>query len=379
MKAKIKMCLGMNYLVNYNEEKLMNREGECLHAGNFLQDAGDLGRREKKARFADLIERNPQTIRSGTSVVLEFAPGERLPNNDLIDIARDIMDGIGFGSQPYLVYRHDDTLHQHMHIISTKVKPDGNLIPESFIGVRLLQPAARAVEKKYHLAVKSLERQPGHNPREKIQYGKTETWQALSDTVQYVVENYRYRSIAELNAALRLYNLTVKGGAPGTKTHEHRGLLYQVLSDDGKPRNAPIKASKLPFSPTLKNLEPRFAANRELVVSEVNTVRFTLEDILKTKPATAEVFLGQLRRNRLAASPTHDRNGQITDLHVIDLSSKTVLTSVDLGGSYTAVAIRERLGFEPFLSPGRQREQGLQHSLEQTRAVKQKPNRGLHL
>lgn len=371
MRAKLNMNQGMNYLVNYNEEKVTNREAECLYAGNFLQDASDLTRKEKKDRFAGLIELNPQTIRPGATLVVEFAPGERLPNNDLIDIARDLMDGIGFSGQPYLVYRHDDTHHQHMHIISTKIKSDGDRIPESFIGVRHVQPTARRLEKKYNLALESPEGQPRHNPQEKIQYGKTATWQAVSDTLQYVLENYHYRSVPELNAALRLYNLTVKGGAPGTRLHEHGGLIYQILDEQGKPRNKPMKASKLPFKPTLKNLEPRFAANGSLSADEVSNVRYTLEDIFKNKPATTENFLDQLRLNRLAAVPAFGAKGELADLHFVDLSSKRVLSASDLGSSYTAAAMRERLGFDPFVRTAER--------LEQSQQKTQSLRRGLHL
>lgn len=371
MRAKLNMNQGMNYLVNYNEEKVTKKEAECLYAGNFLQDAGDLTTKEKKARFAGLIELNPQTIRPGTTLVVEFAPGERLPKSDLIDIACDLMDGIGFGEQPFLVYRHDDTHHQHMHIISTKVKSDGDLIPESFIGVRLLQPTARRLEKKYDLALESPEDQPRHNPREKIQYGKTATWQAVSDTLQYVLENYHYRNVAELDAALRLYNLTVKGGAPGTRMHEHGGLIYQILDEQGKPRNKPMKASKLPFKATLKNLEPRFAANRSISADEVSNVRYTLEEIFQNKPATTENFHDQLRRNRLAVVPVSGLKGEMADLHFVDLSTKRVLSVADLGSGYTAAAMRDRLGFDPLVRSGER--------IEQSQQKTQSLRRGLHL
>jgi hypothetical protein len=389
MKAKIRMCVGMNDLIYYNEEKLSHHEAECLYAGNFLKDAGDLTIREKKDRFANLIDLNPQTRRAATSLVVEFPPGERLGKADLIDIARELMEGVGFGNQPYLVYRHDDTAHQHLHVISTKIKSDGDRIPESFIGVRRLQPSAREIEKRYHLATETAANQTRHNPREKIQYGKTPTWQALADTLQYVMENYRYRSVAELNAALRLYNLTVKDGAPGTRLKEHGGLLYQVLGDDGKPRNAPIKASDLPLKPTLKNLEPYFAAGNNRSITDLNYARQTLEEALRSKPAGPGQLLDRLRRNRLAAVPTFDRRHAITDLHFIDLSTKTVLTTADLGNNYTAPAIRDRLGFEPFLTPSQQQTLNQKKTLDQTRQQtgsqeqktvrEQKPDHGLEL
>ena len=351
MKASINMNLGFNYLLYYNEEKIANQEAECIYAGNFLKDAKDLTIKEKKTRIADLTALNPQTHRSAVSIVLEFAPGEKHPDDKLIDITRDIMEAVGFGSQPYLLYRHDDTFHQHMHIASTKIRPNGDRIPESFIGATRLQPAVREMERKYNLARFSPTDMPRHDPREKIQYGKNLTWQAISDTVKYVVENYRFRSLGELNAILRLYNLTAKAGSPGTLTHEHRGLLYQVLGEDGRPRNKPIKASNLPFKPTLKNLEPRFEANNTLSPTDINYTKWILDDAIRAKPTTPQEFLDRLRQNHLAAIPTFDPRGAPTDLHLVDLSAKTTFTITDLGSNYSAPAIQARLGFQPFIKP----------------------------
>lgn len=401
MRARIRTCVGMHNIFYYNEKKVADREAECIYAGNFLQDPEQLTRHDKKQRFEEQLLLNQQTRRSAVSVVLEFAPGEKLEKDDLIDIARDIMQGIGYERQPYLVYRHDDTAHQHLHIISTKIRHDGNRIPESFIGVRLLQPARKAAEEKYGLAKTTAKGQKRHDPREKVQYGKEQTWQAMADTLKYVVETYRYRSLQELNAVLSLYNLTVKGGRKGTRLNDHRGLIYQVIDETGKVRNAPVKASDFDFKPTLDNLEKRFSAN---TAQHLNAHRphTALDHVIDSQPQTHAQFADLLRRNRLAlippnaqqtpanppiptnsptpnasrmpAAPQTVANQPTPDLFVVDLTTNTVLTPADLGNDYTATAIRQRLGFDPFTRTP------MENNIRNTETQQLKPQhkRGLH-
>jgi uncharacterized protein YijF (DUF1287 family) len=44
------------------------------------------------------------------------------------------MEKIGFGEQPYLIYKHEDAGHPHIHIVSTTIKADGSRINTHNIG-----------------------------------------------------------------------------------------------------------------------------------------------------------------------------------------------------------------------------------------------------
>jgi type IV secretory pathway VirD2 relaxase len=38
------------------------------------------------------------------------------------------MERMGYGEQPYLVYRHEDTKHPHLHIVSVNVDSSGQKV-----------------------------------------------------------------------------------------------------------------------------------------------------------------------------------------------------------------------------------------------------------
>jgi hypothetical protein len=358
--------VGTENLLYYNETKVSKNEAQCIYAGNFVKDAVDLSPREKRKHFRERSELNQRTTSNGISLLLEFAPGKALDQDTLIDIAWDCMREIGYGSQPYLVYRHDDTSYQHLHVVTTNIRHDGTRIPDHYIGEYLIQPARQAIMEKYGLDNRPSAALKRHDPREKIQYGKAFTRQAMADTLQYVLDNYRYRSLGELNAALRLYNLKVISGAPDSWLYRNRGLMYQITNEHGKVMNAPIKASDFHFRPTLDNLEKRFATHI-LQPSDIGRTQRALDEAMRSVPASVDQFTDQLRRNRLAAVPFYDRQGALKDLFFVDLASKQVLSPNDLGKPYDPAAIRQALGFDPFLKPTQEKQQQRQKTQEQKR------------
>lgn len=45
--------------------------------------------------------------------------------DELTDFARELMTGMGYARQPYFVYYHHDTENNHVHILSTRIQPNG--------------------------------------------------------------------------------------------------------------------------------------------------------------------------------------------------------------------------------------------------------------
>ncbi len=51
--------------------------------------------------------------------------GRVMSPEELTDFARELMNGMGYARQPYFVYAHHDTDNNHVHILSTRIKPNG--------------------------------------------------------------------------------------------------------------------------------------------------------------------------------------------------------------------------------------------------------------
>ena len=57
-----------------------------------------------------------------------------------------------------------------------------------------------------------------------------------------VLKTYKYTSLPELNAVLKLYNVMADRCSENSMVYQNRGLLYCILDDNGKPVGVPIKA-----------------------------------------------------------------------------------------------------------------------------------------
>jgi len=336
---------GIDTKLYYNEQKVKAKQAECIYAGNFLQDAADLTLDDKRKRFSDALELNQAASNTGIHFTLQFAPGEMFSKDKLIAITASYLQRSGYGDQPYLVYHHTDTSIPHVHIITITVRPDGSNIPTHLAGLRFSEPARKAVELEFDLIKASghkrpLDRKPG--PARRVEYGKLPSEEAIADALQYILNNFRYRSIDELNAILSLYNLTVKTGRPGSRLHKYGGLLYQIL-ENGKGRGAPVKASSLPFKPTLKYLKAKFAEYKTPDPIAIRDTRLALDSVLRENPSGHEHFKDALRRNYLAVP--NDLPSKVTpdDLLLINLEHRAVHSIKELDKDYDLLSIRQKL------------------------------------
>lgn len=128
MVAVIKTGHSIHRILNYNENKVNEGAAECILATNYAMDVENLSFTYKLNRLLKQAELNENVSRNSIHVSLNFDPSEQLSKEQLNEIADTYMQKIGFGEQPYLVYRHADAGHPHIHIVSVKVRADGSRI-----------------------------------------------------------------------------------------------------------------------------------------------------------------------------------------------------------------------------------------------------------
>jgi hypothetical protein len=326
-----------NYLtiLNYNENKLEEKKGECIYAGNFLKNADELTLADKRERFDNIVVLNNRVRYKGMHATLNFDRNERLSQEKLIRIAKEYMERVGFGDQPYLVYQHFDAGHPHLHIVSISIRHDGSHIHNSRIGADLSNPARIAIEKKFGLInVKEQgNKEEGISislPAQKIQYGKLPTKTAIHNTLNYVFENYKFRSLPELNAILRLYNLRADGGKPGSRLHQHRGLIYVILDEKGKKIGVPQKASSFDFQPTLGWLEKKFYDNLALDPVHLKRVQAAINSLLRRGLTNREEFAQALMKAKVQVVGPNESADFLQDIHFVDLRGMQVVAETDL-------------------------------------------------
>ena len=102
----------------YNQKKVDKGEGEII--GKRLIANTSPKQVDKNLK---VLSNNSRVTKPVFHVSLSFAAEEKskLNNEKLVEISKEYMERMGYGKQPYIIYRHDDTAHPHVHILSTRV------------------------------------------------------------------------------------------------------------------------------------------------------------------------------------------------------------------------------------------------------------------
>lgn len=349
MVAKITVPQSVRRALNYNEQKVKQGKAECLHAENFLKEAAQMSFHEKLERFV----RNTELNKSKTNTLhisLNFDTSDKITSERMLEVARAYMGKIGFGNQPYLVYRHHDAGHDHCHIVTTNIRDDGKRIDTFNIGKRYSEPARKKIEEEFGLTRAESKGQMKPDKMvfaERIEYGKSESKRSITNVLDAVIDVYKYSSLHELNAVLRLFNVEADRGKEGSRTHEKRGLHYRILDEKGNKIGVPIKASSIYSKPTLNYLEQRFVENALLKQADKLSVQTAINWTLAQKPSSMKEFTDQLRCENIDVVLRQSKGGQLYGITYVDHGTKCVFNGSDLGKQYAAKGVQEQLRESP--------------------------------
>lgn len=347
MVVRITVPASIKRALNYNEQKAREGLAKCIYAHNFLQDADCLNFYAKLLRFEKLISLNKRASTNTVHISLNFAAHENLNKEKLVEIARVYMEKIGFNKQPYLVYEHYDAAHPHVHIVTTSIQKNSKRISIHNLGKNESSLARKEIEIEFGL-VKAEEQRRNQTEKivpidvQKIIYGKSPTKRAISNVLNAVLSKYKYATLAELNAVLKLYNMVADKGAPGSKIEQNHGLVYRVLDANGDKTGVPIKASSISGRPTLRYLEKKFAENETLKQPFKKSVSSSIDWVLLARHKSLASFQKALEKEKITLVTRQNAQGIIYGLTYIDHSSKTVFNGSDIGKQYSAKAILEK-------------------------------------
>ena len=374
MVAVIKAGHSMHRIFNYNENKVKEGVAQCIGAENYPLNADEMGTKMKLNFLLKCIGLNENVQRNSVHISLNFDTSETaMPDEKMMEIAKAYMQKIGFGQQPFLVYRHHDAGHPHLHVVTTNIQADGSTINLHHLGIRKSEPARKEIEKMFSL-VEANSRQKKEvfqlKPIDvrKVQYGRTDTRRAITNVLDAVLEKYRYTSLPELNAVLRQYNVMADRGSESSRTFKSGGLVYRVLDEQGNPIGVPIKASDIYSRPTLKILETKFRVNEAKRLPHKARVKNAIDMALFGKKGLAiEALVAVLKKQGIDTVLRKNEEGLLYGITYVDHPTQCIFNGSALGKQYSAKAIQERClpqsvpgqDLRP-LHPDRERDMGLQ-------------------
>lgn len=340
MVANIRTGATVGGALRYNEEKVNRRQAEVLFWNRMLDPfdtAGRMSHERCMASFEPFLRANRRTTNTVFHVSLNPSPEDRLTDEQLGEIAREYMERMGYGEQPYIVFKHGDIAREHLHVVSLRVDSTGRKISDSHEYDRSMS-ILRALEQKYglHPSIKDRELQNREGLR-KVDYKKGDVKQQVSSTVRSCLRHYRCASFGEWRTLLEAFNVSAEERTGTIEGRDYAGMIYGALTDDGYGIGTPFKSSRIGKDVGYEALQ-RYYERSKTALKEPGTLdelRGKIADSMARSSSRAE-FCERLHDTGVDAVFRLNAAGRIYGVTFIDHEQGIVANGSLLGRSFSA-------------------------------------------
>ena len=336
MIAKISATENLGGALGYNFKKVEKEEASILLTQGLYQNKE--GTYTMAEVFADMQAVIPEKCRTKKMVFhcsLNPHPDEKLSDETLTQIAKEYMEELGYGKQPYIVFKHNDITREHIHIVSLRVDGEGKKINDRF-EKRRSKKITDALERKYNLIPSSKVSEKAVTETPKVDTTKGNIKEQVASVVRTVLKHYRFYSLGELNAILSAYNLAVEEVKTEFRGKKYDGLVYVPTDDKGDKASTPIHASDIGRGVGYTAILNRIQKSKQTVKPLIPTIRNKVLQTMRTSPKTEEELRQRLEEQSLRVFIRKNESGRIYGITFIDDKEGVALNGSRLGKGYAA-------------------------------------------
>ena len=341
MIAKISSTANLGGALGYNFKKVRQEEATVLLANGLYQNQD--GKYSMEQVLSDMRQLIPDKCRTKNTVFhcsLNPHPDEKLSDERLVQIAKEYMEALGYGKQPYIVFKHNDIAREHIHIVSLRVDSKGRKINDKYEG-RRSKKITDALEKKYNLIPSSKVSEKPTTETPKIDATQGNVKEQVSNTVRSVLKHYSFCSLGELNAILSRYTLAVEEVKTEYRGKRYDGLVYVPTDDKGNKVSMPIHASDIGRGVGYAAIQNKMQKSKEAVKPLIPSVRRKVLEVMRTSPGTEERLRQRLEEQGLRVVIRKNESGRIYGITFIYDEKGIALNGSRLGKGYAAKKFNE--------------------------------------
>ena len=338
MVAKISIGSSLYGALSYNGMKMNRDEGRVLGANKIILPAdGNIDIARMVENFNLFMPKMGRTKKPVLHISLNPHPDDKLTEQQYEILAREYLEKLGFGEQPYIIYKHMDIDRHHIHIVTVNVNEQGKRLNQDFL-FRRSKKITTELEEKYNLHKAQREKISPDTPIRKID-PSGDIKRQVANTVKMVGMRYKFQTIGEYNAILSLYNVRCEPTDGKVNGREYHGLVYFATDDSGKTIATPFKASRLGKFASRTAIDGRFERAKEKI--DVAPTKRKVTDVIAHSIDKAD-FIAKLKERNIDVVLRYTEEGRIYGVMFIDHNTMTVLNGSRLGKEFSANAINER-------------------------------------
>ncbi len=345
MVAKINIGSNLYGALAYNQEKVDEGLGKILGANLVFEPAdGRFNVTECMNDFMQFVPAHFRTEKPVFHVSLNPHPDDRLTDDQLMDIGREYMQRLGYGNQPYLIFKHEDIGREHIHIVSLRVDSSGKKI-DDFKEHERSKEITEHLERKYNLNPAEGQKRTEQWELTPVDGSKGDLKKQIASVIKTLASMYHFQSMGEYKAVLSLHNINVEELKGEAKGKPYRGLLYSVMDSDGNKVGNPLKSSIFGKSVGYDELEKHMAKSAERIKTK-NLKTHTLKAVSEAKQGSLSEseFRAKLRQQSIDVLFRRNDEGRIYGTTFIDHTTRTILNGSRLGKEYSANIFNDLYG-----------------------------------
>ncbi len=264
MVIKIHQACSTKNALFYNERKVERQFATFYHSQNMPVVNPFHGDKNDRYRvFQEIEERNTRVKKPGLHISVNPTVGDlvRLGDTGIRTEIDNLMKHLGYGDQPYLVYKHADIDRVHFHIVSTRIdQQTGKKIKDNYEREKT-QRFIKSLEQKYQLTK--------DGSPEKLDYRFSGSSKNLKQNLESLfgqLNQMEFITSKEMyDEALKMFDIEIRPFG--------KGFAAFVMDGAGNPIRYPIRLSEFEERPKFieeqsLNPEVKFGLNHRLSFPE---------------------------------------------------------------------------------------------------------------
>ncbi|GHU91141.1 mobilization protein [Bacteroidia bacterium] len=342
MLAKISSGKSVFGVLAYNKIKAENENATVLYRQKmFDSEDGKFLMRDCLDSFYPYLAKNSRTEKVVFHASLNSNPKDKLSDEQLSEIAQAYMDKLGYGNQPYIVLKHSDIKREHLHIISLRIDENGRKINDSYEVAHSMKICKELEEQFGLVPLKKGERE--FELPKPINYQDGDLKHRTSNTIKFIMNNFRFQSFGEYRTLLECFNLTAEEVKGESNDKSYSGILYSVIDGKGNRQGKPFKSSLFGKEAGFEGLQKHFEKSK--VAIEKENIKEKLRPVIAKAMREANSikdFKVLMKKENIGVIFRENDQKRIYGVTFIDFQNHTVLNGSRLGKEFSANVFNER-------------------------------------
>ena len=189
--------------------------------------------------FSNYMPSHIATKKPILHISLNPHPDDKLGDMELSAIATEYIEKMGYGSQPFIIYKHEDIDRHHIHIVTLGVDSEGKKIDDGNNYYRS-KKITQELEQKYGLLPADKQKQKEVYRYQKVDPQQGDIKKPIASVLKPLVKNYYVLSVNEFRSLLSIYNIGLEEVNGEAKGSNYLVAGYVASEYRGKPIGNPI-------------------------------------------------------------------------------------------------------------------------------------------